>query len=83
MTSQNVLARLKAGIRRFQTEVHAKNADHYDRAARSRQRPHSLVIACADSRVDVESITSSKPGEVSVTRNIGNMVPGYGEMMGA
>lgn len=40
------------------------------------------MIACADSRVDVEAITSSKPGDMFVTRNIGNMVPGYGEMMG-
>jgi carbonic anhydrase len=82
MTTQNGLERLKAGIRRFQAEVYAKNADQYERAARSGQRPHTLIIACADSRVDVESITSSKPGEVFVTRNIGNMVPGYGEMMG-
>lgn len=74
--------RLKAGIRRFQTEVHAKSADEYERAANSPQRPHTLIIACADSRVDVEAITSSKPGEVFVMRNIGNMVPGYGEMMG-
>ena len=43
---------------------------------------HTLVIACADSRVDVESITSAGPGEVFITRNIGNMVPAYGEMLG-
>jgi carbonic anhydrase len=82
MCSQTVLERLKNGIRRFQAEVHAKNAEQYERAASSPQRPHTLMIACADSRVDVESITSSKPGELFVARNIGNMVPGYGEMMG-
>src|ERR1044072_2669563 len=82
MNAHSPLDKLKAGIRRFQTEVHATNAEHYQRAAASPQRPHTLIIACADSRVDVEAITSSKPGEVFVTRNIGNMVPGYGEMMG-
>ena len=82
MSSQNVLERLKAGIRRFQTEVYAKNAEQYKRAASTPQRPHTLVIACADSRVDVEAITSAKPGEVFVMRNIGNMAPSYGEMMG-
>jgi carbonic anhydrase len=82
MNEPNVLERLKAGVRRFQEEIHAKSADEYQRAATSPQRPHALIIACADSRVDVETITTSKPGEVFVTRNIGNMVPAYGEMMG-
>jgi carbonic anhydrase len=41
-----------------------------------------LIVACADSRVDVEMITNSQPGDVFVSRNIGNMVPGYGDMLG-
>lgn len=82
MDDRVVLDRLRAGVRRFQDEVYAKNAEDYQRAAASPQRPHTLMIACADSRVDVEAITSSKPGEVFVTRNIGNMVPAYGEMLG-
>jgi len=82
MNEQNVMERLKAGVRRFQAEVHARSADEYQRAATSPQQPHTLIIACADSRVDVEAITSSKPGEVFIARNIGNMVPAYGEMLG-
>lgn len=78
----SVLERLKAGVLRFQSEVHAEHAAEYLRAATNPQRPHTLVIACADSRVDVESITSSGPGELFITRNIGNMVPAYGEMLG-
>jgi carbonic anhydrase len=81
MSDQTVLDRLKDGVRRFQSEVYAANAGQYQRAA-TRQRPHTLMIACADSRVDVESITSAEPGEIFVARNIGNMIPGYGEMMG-
>ncbi|SNS34367.1 carbonic anhydrase [Granulicella rosea] len=79
---QEILARLKDGIRRFQTEVHAENRDAYLKAGSTQQQPHTLIIACADSRVDVETITSSGPGEVFVARNIGNMVPAYGEMLG-
>lgn len=82
MGEQTVLARLKDGIQRYQAEVHAESAADYHRAATTPQQPHTLIIACADSRVAVEAITSSKPGEVFVTRNIGNMVPAYGEMMG-
>ncbi len=78
----SVLDRLKAGVLRFQAEVHAERAAEYLRAATTPQQPHTLVIACADSRVDVESILSAGPGELFITRNIGNMVPSYGEMLG-
>lgn len=78
----SVLERLKAGVLRFQSEVHAEHAEEYKYAATNPQQPHTLVIACADSRVDVESIASAGPGELFITRNIGNMVPSYGEMLG-
>ena len=78
MSEQSVLEKLKAGARKFQIEVYAEKAEHYQRAAATPQAPHTLIIACADSRVDVETITSSGPGEVFVSRNIGNMVPPYG-----
>ena len=78
MSDQSVLEKLKAGARKFQVEVHAENAEKYQRAATTPQAPHALIIACADSRVDVETITSSGPGELFVARNVGNMVPPYG-----
>ncbi len=82
MSSENVLENLKLGIRQFQAEVHADKAEEYRRVATTPQKPHTLIIACADSRVDVETITSSGPGDVFITRNIGNMVPAYGQMLG-
>jgi carbonic anhydrase len=77
-----VLELLKDGVRQFQAEVYPQQAEMFAQAASEKQAPHTLFITCADSRVDPNLITSSGTGEVFVTRNIGNMVPAYGEMLG-
>ena len=73
---------LKEGVRRFQEQVYPENRELYQKAASEPQRPHTLMITCADSRIDPESVTSASPGQIFVARNIGNMVPAYGEMLG-
>jgi len=77
-----VLEQLKRGIRRFRTEVYPDQAEMYQKAMRDPQKPCALVITCADSRIHPDVLTQSPPGELFVTRNIGNMVPAYGDMMG-
>jgi carbonic anhydrase len=77
-----VLERLKDGIRRFRTEVYPERAEQYEKAMREPQRPQALVITCADSRIHPDVLTQSNPGDIFVTRNIGNMVPAYGDMLG-
>ena len=77
-----VLERLKDGVRSFQTEIYPEQAARFQQLMREPQRPHALFITCADSRIHPDVLTQSKPGELFVTRNIGNMVPAYGDMMG-
>ena len=78
----SVLEQLKNGVRRFRSEIYPAQAEVFAQAATEPQRPHTLFITCADSRIDPNAITATGPGEVFVTRNIGNMVPAYGEMLG-
>ena len=77
-----VLEELKDGIRQFRREVYPELAERYEQVMNEPQRPHALIITCADSRVHPDVLTQARPGEVFVTRNIGNMVPAYPEMIG-
>jgi carbonic anhydrase len=82
MSSGNALETLLDGVRRFRRDIYAKNRERYRQAASQPQRPHTLFITCADSRIDPELLTQSGPGDIFVTRNIGNLVPAYGQMLG-
>ncbi len=73
--------RLFDGVREFRDNVFPERREQFEELAKG-QNPRILFITCADSRVVPEMITQTEPGELFVCRNIGNIVPAYGEMMG-
>ena len=74
--------KLLKGVRSFTAEVFPERREAYERLMRDGQKPHTLFITCADSRIEPTVLTQSQPGEIFVSRNIGNVVPAYGEMLG-
>ena len=72
---------LLEGVRDFHRRVFPEKRQMFNELAEG-QDPHTLFITCADSRISPGMITQQPPGEMFVLRNIGNIVPAYGEMLG-
>ena len=69
------MQRLIAGIHRFRKEEFGRYSALFRKLSKDGQNPHTLFITCADSRVLAELVTQSKPGDLFVVKNIGNIVP--------
>lgn len=68
---------LVRGVQRFQREIYPERAASF-RELEKGQRPNTLFITCADSRVNPHMLTDTAPGELFVARTIGNLVPPHG-----
>ncbi|GGD09582.1 carbonic anhydrase [Aquisalinus flavus] len=64
------------GYQTFRKEQYEPLAKRYATFAEG-QNPDTLVIACADSRVDPTTIFTAGPGEIFVMRNVAALVPPY------
>ena len=69
--------RLLDGYRRFRAETWPQERARFEELAARGQRPHTMVVACSDSRVDPAVIFGAGPGELFVVRNVANLVPPY------
>jgi carbonic anhydrase len=69
------MQRLIEGVHKFRHDEFGNYRRLFRRLSREGQNPHTLFITCSDSRVLAELITQSKPGDLFVVKNIGNIVP--------
>jgi carbonic anhydrase len=68
------MRRLIEGHRKFLTEVFPRRRDQFHLLAES-QSPEWLFITCADSRIVPDLILGTGPGDLFISRSIGNVVP--------
>ncbi len=68
-----MISTLLEGNKVFVSEQFEKEKEFYNSLAKD-QRPTVLWIGCSDSRVAVNTITHTRPGEIFVHRNVGNIV---------
>jgi len=66
------------GIEVFQHKVFPEYKELFADLAAG-QSPEVLLITCSDSRIDPSLVTQTKPGELFVIRNAGNIIPAYGQ----
>ncbi|GLC25162.1 carbonic anhydrase [Roseisolibacter agri] len=68
------MQQLIRGIHQFQTEDFRPLATLFEQLA-ERQSPETLFITCSDSRIDPNLLTRSRPGDLFILRNAGNIIP--------
>jgi carbonic anhydrase len=69
------MQRLIEGVHRFRNEEFGNYRKLFRKLSQEGQNPHTLFVTCSDSRVLAELITQSKPGDLFVVKNVGNIVP--------
>jgi carbonic anhydrase len=71
------LEQLLSGYRRFRQEVWPAERQRFEALSADGQKPHTMVIACSDSRVDPATVFGTGPGELFAVRNVAGLVPPY------
>jgi len=69
------MRQLIKGVHKFRSDEFGNYRRLFRKLSQQGQNPHTLFITCSDSRVLAELITQSKPGDLFVVKNVGNIVP--------
>jgi carbonic anhydrase len=75
------MERIIRGIHHFQNNVFSSQQELFERLAGG-QTPDALFITCSDSRINPNLVTQTKPGDLFILRNAGNIIPPYGAANG-
>lgn len=75
------MQKLIQGIHQFQSEDFVPLQGLFQSLAKA-QNPETLFITCSDSRIDPNMLTRSKPGDLFIIRNAGNIIPPHGAATG-
>jgi len=73
MLQQDEYSDLLRKNRQWASEKLMTDPDYFSELSRP-QKPKFLIIGCSDSRIPIDLITGSEPGEIFVHRNIANQV---------
>lgn len=72
------MQKLIQGLHRFQTDYFRPRREFFEHLALE-QKPETLFVTCSDSRINPNLLTQTRPGELFILRNAGNIVPpGHG-----
>jgi carbonic anhydrase len=69
--------KLIQGTHQFRSEDFLPLQGLFEHLAKG-QNPETLFITCSDSRIDPNMLTRSKPGDLFIIRNAGNIIPPHG-----
>src|SRR5690606_37171660 len=74
LTRDEPMEQVVSGVASFKKHIFPKHRELFAELANG-QRPEAVFITCADSRIDPNLVTQTRPDDLFIIRNAGNIVP--------